>query len=402
MEPYSIYLHIPFCRSRCGYCDFNTTAGLEAYIPAYAAALCREIKILGLSSGLRLPVHTVYFGGGTPSLVPPEQYALIFSALADTFDLLPQAEISMEANPGTVSLAYLSSLHSLGFNRISFGMQAAHPLDLALLGRRHTFFDTIQAVNWSRQAGFQNLNLDLIFGLPHQPLDRWRENLERALELDPEHLSLYALTLEAGTPLDRMVSRGLVASPDDDLAADAYEAATEILKAAGYRQYEISNWAKTAADGTLLACVHNLQYWRNLSYLGFGAGAHGCAAGLRVANVSSMAEYIRRCDSGREESQFPVGPACEERLERDLFTEMQETLMLGLRLTEEGVSRTGFHARFSMPLETVFQREVDDLQRLGLLEWGGENFDRLRLTSRARLLGNQVFLRFVSNGDGRA
>ena len=295
MNPlYSVYLHIPFCRHRCSYCDFNTYAGLESLIPEYISALCREIQFVSQAEGEKLSIHSVFFGGGTPSLLPPAAVEKVMMVLDQAFELLPGVEVSLEANPGTLSFAQLRDLNSLGVNRLSLGMQSAQPGELLMLDRQHDLEDLIQSVRWGRQAGFLNLNLDLIYGIPYQTLENWAGSLQMALSLQPEHLSLYALTLEHGTPFDHWIARGLVAAPDDDLAADMYETATEMLDKAGFEQYEISNWAKRSQIGEVWACRHNLQYWRLLPYLGFGAGAHGYAKGVRTANVLTPIAYIQR------------------------------------------------------------------------------------------------------------
>jgi oxygen-independent coproporphyrinogen-3 oxidase len=391
---YSLYFHIPFCRHRCAYCDFNTSAGQEALLPAYVEALCREIRSVAASAPKRLPVHTIFFGGGTPSLLTPKQFGKILQTVHASFDLPPSdpsgtLETSLEANPGTVTLDSLRGLHSLGFNRISFGVQSVHLDELRQLERIHDFFDVIQSFKWARQAGFDNLNLDLIYGLPEQTLSRWQESLRRAVDLGPEHLSLYALTIEHGTPFGRWAARGLLPLPDPDLAADMYEWAGEYLEGHGYEQYEISNWSKPGCQ-----CRHNLQYWRNRPYLGFGAGAHGCADRLRVANVLRIKAYIERLhpDTLIPATPFPLSPATVNQTRLTPRVEMQETLMLGLRLTCEGVSAAAFQERFGQEMQSVFGKEIGELERLGLLEWAG---DVLRLTPHARLVGNQAFLRFV-------
>lgn len=394
VKSHSLYLHIPFCHHRCGYCDFNTYAGLENLIPAYAEAICREAELLAWSTKSRLPVHTLFFGGGTPSLLPAAGLERILQTLKDCFDLKPGLEITLEANPGTVSRNYLYELRHLGINRLSLGMQSAHPGELSLLERGHDYDDVVNAVAWARQAGFENLNLDLIFGLPYQAIETWQQNLTLALNLSPEHLSLYALTLEQGTPMENWVSRGLLSEPDPDLAADMYEWASNRLAQAGYQQYEISNWTCLDSSGRSLACQHNLQYWRNLPYLGLGAGAHGYAEGVRTANVLSPASYIKRCKNGQA-GEFPRTPATAHVLPIGPDTEMRETMMMGLRLTREGVSRSAFERRFERSMQEVFGQEIDQLREMRLLEWGEDGGDIVRLTDRGRLLGNQVFMRFV-------
>lgn len=389
----SVYIHIPFCRHRCAYCDFNTYAGLEEHIPAYIDALCGEIAMVARKAGERLPAHTVFFGGGTPSLLPSASLEKVLEACRRHFDLLPKAEITLEANPGTVTPAWLERARKLGVNRLSYGMQSAHPVDLRILERQHDAVDVIRAVEWSRRAGFDNLSLDLIFGVPGQDLRRWEESLEFALRLNPEHLSLYSLTIESGTPFKRWVERGLVAPPDDDLAADMYEYACERLEEAGFAHYEISNWARQsyASDRR---CQHNLQYWLMDPYLGFGAGAHGFAAHTRTANVRGVKAYINRC--GIDENRpFPAGPAAEILTPLDPWTEMQETMMVGLRLIERGVSATDFRQRFGLTLQDAFEPQIARLIRAGLLEWDRNDQERLRLSRRGWLLGNQVFMEFI-------
>lgn len=346
------------------------------------------------ASGQPVEVHTIFFGGGTPSLLSADQFRAVFAAIGDHFSVLPDAEVTIEANPGTVTLDSLTGYRQVGINRLSFGMQSAHPDDLRLLERQHDYEDVVQAVKWARQAGFSNISLDLIFGLPEQSLRRWQETLEYALAFHPEHLSLYCLTIEHGTPLERQAVHGLVPIPDDDLAADMYEHAMQRLDSEGYVQYEISNFARTASDGGMYACRHNLQYWYSRPYLGFGAGAHGYAQGTRTMNVGGIRPYIERCRQAAD-APYPAGPAARRVFALDQRTQMQEMMMVGLRLTQEGVSRSEFAARFGQRLDDVFDSEIDRLRKTGLLEWHGPQDDRLRLTQRGRMLGNQVFMQFV-------
>lgn len=395
----SLYIHIPFCTHRCGYCDFNTYAGLKHLIPAYTRAVNEEIEYLARSSGERLVIHTIYFGGGTPSLITENELGTILNTIHDQFDVLPSAEISIEANPGTVSPEYLKNIRALGVNRISLGMQSANQDELTMLERQHSFEDEVHAVEWARTAGINNLNLDLIFGLPDQVLSVWVKSLQAALTLEPEHLSLYALTLEHGTPMQNKVEQGILPKLDPDVAADMYEAASDILEKAGYIQYEISNWARERSVSELYSCVHNLQYWRNLSYIGVGAGAHGYINHFRTADVLTPGMYIKRMENGvdhqREELKFPRTPATIDMTPIDTETEIGETMMMGLRLVKEGVSDIEFRQRFGMSLESCFGAQIGRLISVGLLEWAGEFDERLRLTSRGRLLGNQVFREFI-------
>ncbi|MEP7357931.1 MAG: radical SAM family heme chaperone HemW, partial [Anaerolineales bacterium] len=390
-ESLSLYLHIPFCQVRCAYCDFNTYAGLEGLMVPYAAALATEVRAVGrgVPAGAERRVQTIFFGGGTPSLLPLKAYAGIFSALRESFELAAECEITLEANPGTVDEGYLAGLRALGVNRLSFGVQSAHAWELKLLDRLHTFEEVISAVAWARAAGFEagnghGLNLDLIMALPGQTLAEWQASLGRVLALEPEHLSLYALSLEQGTPLRSWVYRGLLPLPDPDLAAEMYTWAAETLAERGYRQYEISNWARPGFE-----CRHNLQYWRNGTYLGFGAGAHGCAGGWRYSNVLAPAAYIGRLEAGGAlRKAFPFSAATVETTAVSVETAMDETLMLGMRLMGEGVGEADFRARFGQGLEGRYGRRLRRLQALGLVEWDEAG---ARLTAGGRLLGNRVF-----------
>ena len=420
---YSLYLHIPFCTHRCAYCDFNTYAGQEAMIPAYVEALCKEIEFVGLllpspkGRGAGGGVHTIFFGGGTPSLLSPKQFESIFHSIRSNFTLTDDAEITMEANPGTISYGNLLELRKIGINRISYGVQSANTEELRMLERAHDFFDVIEAVASARRAGFENLNLDLIYGLPEQTLSTWQTTVKRILDLHPEHISAYALTLEHGTPFGRWSSRGLLPLPDPDLAAEMYEWLSETLEEDGYVQYEISNWAKeinNQRSGTQpgthnlqpstpsLACRHNLQYWRGLPYLAFGAGAHGYSSGYRYSNVLRIKTYIDRLTHYElTHYQFPLSPATVNHHKQSLQDDMSEFMMIGLRLTREGVSESDFQERFGQSVCEIFGKEIDGLLNSGLIERflppngrraGGEG---IRLTERGRLLGNQVFMQFV-------
>ena len=425
---YSLYLHIPFCAHRCAYCDFNTYAGQESLIPAYADALCNEIEFVGSraersDSGDEAKVHTIFFGGGTPSLLSPSQFDSILGSIRANFKVSEDAEITIEANPGTVTFSDLAQLRALGINRISFGVQSANMEELRMLERTHSFLDVIEAVTSARKAGFDNLNLDLIYGLPEQTLQTWQTSVKRILDLHPEHISAYALTLEHGTPFGRWAKKGLLPLPDPDLAAEMYEWASETLEANGYINYEISNWAKDVKgqksqveiqpstfdlrpSTPTFACRHNLQYWRSLPYLAFGAGAHGYANGYRYSNVLRIKSYIERItnyqlpNSPISNLQFPLTPVVVNHHRQSLQDDMSEFMINGLRLTREGISTDEFEQRFGKKLQDVFGKEIDELIKVNLLEASPSPFGRgagvrLRLTPRAHLLGNQVFMRFV-------
>jgi oxygen-independent coproporphyrinogen-3 oxidase len=371
-------------------------------MPAYAAAVRREIERAGAERP-RARGETLYLGGGTPSLLPLAELETILAAARQTFRLPSEAEVTLEANPGTVSRSYLVALRQLGVNRLSLGVQSADEEELALLGRIHSWGDAVETVDAARAAGFANLSLDLIYGLPGQSLARWQRTLEMALDLAPDHLSLYALSVEPGTPLARQIECGELPSPDDDLAAEMFRWAEGVLAAAGFFHYEISNWARFVSDAEPVpsrwwpagaggvasenlspyVCCHNLTYWRNRLYLGFGAGASSWGGGARWRNICPPQAYIDRIEDGQ--------PPVEERETIPRPLAMGETMMMGLRLAE-GVRGDRFQARFGVSLEDVYREEVIDLENLGLLDWDGEV---ARLTARGRLLGNQAFQRFL-------
>ncbi len=289
MDVVSLYVHIPFCRSKCAYCDFNSYAGLEYLFEPYVQALAREIGLTG--EGLSWQTKTIYLGGGPPTVLPLSLLEKVLSALCQAFQVAADVEITVEANPGTVDSNYLTGLLNLGVTRLSLGVQSFDDGLLRLLERIHTAAEAVESYNLARQAGFANINLDLIYGIPHQTLEHWRTTLREAIHLQPDHLSLYALTLEEHTPLAQRVARGEIPHPDDDLAADMYILAEEVLAEAGYIHYEISNWAgpisNIQSQISNHKCQHNLTYWRNQPYLGFGAGAHSYFGGRRWHNVLS-------------------------------------------------------------------------------------------------------------------
>jgi oxygen-independent coproporphyrinogen-3 oxidase len=406
----AVYIHVPFCLARCTYCDFNSYTGLESRMGKYVDALCQEIYAAGRRLGLS-PVETVYFGGGTPSLLPLERLEDLMTSLQGTFGLLPGVEVTLEANPGTVARARLEGLRRIGVNRLSLGVQSVHQDELDLLGRLHTWPQAVDAFALAREVGFESLNVDLIFGLPGQSLASWRKTLEEVLQLDPTHLSLYGLSLEHGTPLAERVLRGEVPAPSDDTAACMYELAERLLAQAGFFHYEISNWAAlnrqrgvmrrsarrrsgpwwpegsdlmlVSEDFSRFVCRHNLAYWRNQPWLGLGAGAHSWLSKTRSANLRHPDAYVRALARG----EMPVA----EREEIDLRLEMGETMMMGIRLAE-GARDVQFRARFGIGLAEAFGDQLAGLVTIGLITWDGQ---AARLTARGRLLGNHVFAEFL-------
>lgn len=386
----SIYIHIPFCRKRCGYCDFNTYAGYDHLKDAYANAVVKEITLAGKEIGKTELVHSIYFGGGTPSLFHPRQLEKILDAIKENFNCLSNLEISIEANPTGLTGEYLDLLRGIGINRLSLGMQSASENDLKILGRTHSFLDVCNSVKNARKADFSNINLDLILGIPFQTQDSFEDSLKAAVNLFPEHLSLYALTVEESTPMALQIASGELPMPDDDLAADMYIFAMEFLCSRGFSQYEISNWA----CGKQAQCLHNLQYWRNLNYLGFGAGAHSHHRQSRWENHKEIKAYIDSVVENQNESH--ASPAAIDFSSLSEKDEMSETMMMGMRLTEEGINSAIFAKRFGVRLEDIYSKEIGYLQKRELVEWIGNKTERfLRITPKGRLLGNQVFLEFI-------
>ncbi len=394
----SIYVHVPFCLKRCAYCDFNTYANALHLRPAYVAALKKEVRLRAERYG-GPHATTLYFGGGTPSLLPSPAIIGIVREIRHAFRIPEGAEVSLEANPGTLDEGTLKMLRVAGINRLSLGVQSAQDDLLALLGRVHDWQEAVAAVRAARRTGFTNVSLDLIFGLPTQTLAMWEETLERTLELAPEHLSVYGLSLEPGTPLAERVALGELPEPDPDLAAEMYEYASERLHRAGYWQYEISNWARgkqpapeiwalppngrTEAIGPTI-CRHNLTYWRNRPWVGLGAGAYSWFHGRRWSNLPHPSGYIQSIWRG----QLRGGDV--ETISPEM--ERAETMMMGLRLAE-GVTGARFRKRFGLSLTECYGDRLAELSDLGLLSWDGQ---RARLSAQGRLLGNRVFGAFLS------
>lgn len=370
-----IYVHIPFCHRKCGYCDFNSYAGLDALVDPLVEALHREIE-QSPYTGARF--DTVFFGGGTPTYLDGATLVGILEHLARRFDLAPDAEITCEANPGSVSLEQLRTLRRGGFNRLSFGVQSFHLDELQRMDRIHTPEEVVQGVEWARAAGFENLNLDLIFALPQQTLDRWAASLEQALALQPEHLSLYALMLEPNTRFYHLYQKGKLRLPDDETQVAMYRLAQQRTRQAGYQQYEISNYARQGYE-----CQHNLIYWHNLPYLGFGPGAVSFMEGRRWTNIKHPREYIRRVQAGE-----PLELEWERLTGWDAVA---ETLMLGLRL-RAGVDLSALEARYGLPIRTHYAPVIAQLIQRGWLEQAG---DIIRLTDEGLLWHSEVALAFL-------
>lgn len=390
----SLYLHVPFCSLKCSYCDFNSYAKLDELVPDFVGALCAELALWAPVAKGR-PVETVFFGGGTPSLLPLPDIERIMSALRDNYALADGAEITLEANPGTADRDYFGGLLAAGVNRLSIGFQSLHDEELAALDRIHSAQEAVQCYRWARDAGFARVNLDLIYGLPEQPMTAWQENVERAIELAPEHISAYALTVEDGTKLAYDVEHGTVPPPDGDLQAEMYEWAGRRLSEAGYQQYEISNWSRPGE-----VCRHNLVYWRNGEWLALGPGAHSHWGGHRFADVYSPRQYVQLVAEAAKEPPAPdAEPSAVLAAMRQVTfvdrqppeLQMADTAILALRLNA-GLDLGAFKERFGRRFEDVYPQVLADTLEMGLLE--REN-GRLRLTDRGRYVANEVFIRLL-------
>lgn len=382
MAGLALYLHIPFCVRKCRYCVFvsRPLAGGGAgktLVQDYLRALRREIKTTASLAG-RQSLGSIYFGGGTPTLLEPSDLISLLEETRDHFDWGEDMEITVEANPGTISPAGMRLLRDAGVNRLSIGAQSFNPKELGLLGRIHGVAEIYSAYYAAREAGFDNVNLDLIYGIPGQTLSGWRASLEKAVELHPEHLSVYGLSLEEGTPLVEEIAKGWLQPCPEETQVAMWEITGRLLKGAGYERYEIANFASPGRQ-----CRHNLTYWLNRPYLGLGAAAHGYFNGIRYANHSDLETYIESSLQGKlpraqEEHQTPE-------------QERTDTIIMGLRLTR-GLSRSAFRNRFGYSFEDVFGEQLAILEQEGLME---ENEGFIYLTERGCLLANYVLAHFV-------
>ena len=369
----SLYVHIPFCLRKCNYCDFVSfpVSGCGDLYAAYPDLLQRELSLWRDEADLSR-LSTVYFGGGTPSLIEPEQVHRLLDRLPEV------SECTLEANPETVDAARLAAFREAGVDRLSLGVQS---FDLGLLqamGRGHDGEGTARAVRDAREAGFDNISLDLIYGLPEQTIEQWRDSLERAVDLSPEHISLYGLTIHPDTPWGRALAAGDLAAPDDDLAVDMLELAMDWLPRQGYLQYEIANFARPGRESR-----HNCAYWQRDNYLGLGLAASSCLNDHRFANTPDPRQYAEAVREGRL-------PWAEDE-HYDIDQIMGEAMFLGLRLLR-GVDVADFERRYGADPRKRFRTELWQLQKQGLVECDESS---IRLTRRGVALGNLVFEQFV-------
>lgn len=378
----SLYLHLPFCLRRCNYCDFlsHTYCDVLREAAAYPDALKQEMRMY---RGYAEPLRSVYFGGGTPTVLPAEVLCDLLAFIKESFQLWPDAEITVECNPATADLAYFRQLRGAGFNRLSIGAQSFIDEELAAMGRLHTAADTAKCVELARQAGFDNLSVDVIYALPGQTMERCRYNLLAALKLQPEHISLYALQLDNDSPWGREAAAGALVAADEDLEADMLQMAWGLLAEHGFRQYEIANFARRAERD--YRSRHNRLYWQREDYLGVGLGASSCMGLHRWANVGSLADYIGALAS------LHRPPVDEEFLSK--FQALSEAMFLGLRQTA-GVDIYPLIDKYGADPLVVYGNELPWLYRDGLLEYV-EDSHTLRLTKRGLMVADAVALSFI-------
>lgn len=381
MKPAGIYIHIPFCRSRCSYCDFATGLYDAATADRYVLSLVKELESWReIEEVDTRSVDTIYFGGGTPSLLTPAQLGTILKAARSRFNVVPDlAEITMEMNPGTVTPDTLAEFRRLGINRASFGAQTFDDRELARLGRSHTSDDTRRTFRYLRDAGFDNVSFDLIAGLPGQTIEGWTRNLEEAFSLRPEHLSFYLLEVHQGTPLAEHIQRGLQPTPDEDLAAEMYEVMLERAGEAGYEHYEISNLCLPGFQS-----LHNTKYWTGAPYYGFGCSAHSYDGKLkRWANERDLRRYIELIEQ--------TSSAIKTRTRLTEADRQSEAVFLGLRMMQ-GFDLREFQQTFGADLRKEHAADLTRFREAGLIECNG---DLLKLTRAGALLSNEVFSAFV-------
>lgn len=386
-----IYIHIPFCERKCTYCNFNTTDFFESLAARYIEAIAREVSYWGegleRESGKRVQVDTIFFGGGTPSIVEAEQLALLTRRCSEAFEVSPDSEVTIEINPATFSREKVQQWLDAGINRASVGVQSFIDRELVSLSRTHTSDDARRTIALLGEAGLNNISLDLIAGLPEQSLEDWEYNLHEALRVRPEHLSLYLLEVKEGTQLHGQIKRGARPRPDDDLAAEMYRMICDATEAAGYEQYEISNFAlfdkSNVSKPSPFRSAHNLKYWTDAPFYGVGCGAHSYDGQARWVNVLQTEAYIEQVNS--------TGHAIRERNTLSATDRAAEALFMGLRLSE-GINLNAFQSEYGID---VVERYADDLPRLA--HAGLVKFDegRLVLTPAGRLLSNEVFVSFV-------
>jgi oxygen-independent coproporphyrinogen III oxidase len=375
-----VYLHIPFCAARCHYCNFATGGYESALAERYVTAIDAEIRTA--TQGPRFERHrevdTIYFGGGTPTTLSPPQLSRILDACRETFAVACDSEITIEANPGSISGEYLRELRGLGINRLSFGVQSFNDRELEMIGRIHNAAEARQAIAVAREAGFDNVSLDLIAGLPEQSIEVWRNNVEEALALEPDHLSVYLLELYKDAPLHHRIERGELRAVDEETSIESYFILVDEAEKRGYEHYEISNWGRPGRESR-----HNLKYWTGAPYWAFGVSAAGYDLESRWSNTRNIHEYLNRVEQGSS----PV----DETTELTHEDRQSEALFLQLRL-KNGVDLRRHEAEFGVDVLARYAADLERLNEAGLIEISNGN---LRISRAGSVLANEVFAVFV-------
>ena len=374
----ALYLHIPYCLHKCGYCDFNSHPENREESTHYVEALLQELK--NYSATLKnSSVPTIFVGGGTPTILPPSQLKKILDTVRQSFDLTADCEITIEANPATIKQETFQEIRAAGYNRISIGVQSFDEKELLLLERVHSVEEIHSTVQRARSAKFENLSMDLMFGLPDQTVEKWQSHLNQAIAKNPDHLSTYNLTIEPATAFFKLHAKGKICLPDEDIQLEMYETTIQILEQAGYPQYEISNFSKPGRESQ-----HNINYWNNGEYLGVGAGASSYLSGERFKNINLPSQYIREINN--------KGIAVDSRERLEPLEAMGETLMLGLRLLK-GISIDVFENRFQVSFEKVYGKVVESLLHQKLITF---NQKRIALSRKGLFLADSVILKFMA------
>jgi oxygen-independent coproporphyrinogen III oxidase len=372
-----VYLHIPFCASRCHYCNFATGGYEENLAQKYVEAICTEIQKANIAEAMQ-QIDTIYFGGGTPSTLTIPQFESILDQCKSKFVLDPKIEITAEANPGSLTLEYLSHLRTIGINRLSIGVQSFLDRELEMIGRGHVADDARSAVKMARQAGFTNLSLDLIAGLPEQSIETWRDNISSAMALEPEHLSVYLLELYQDAPLMYRIKRGELQAIDDELTVQMYYELVDAAEKNGYVHYELSNWAKPGFESR-----HNLKYWNGALYHAFGMSAAGYDGNSRWSNIRNLNHYLERIEKAES--------VIDETTELTLEDQQSEAIFLRLRL-KDGVNLAHYSEAFGVDIKSKYETEIERLVDAGVLEFSG---DSMMISRRGKVLANEVFEAFI-------
>lgn len=388
MKEIGIYIHIPFCKKKCHYCDFCSYEGKGSYIPRYMKCLKQEIEEVGQANkqdaieGKDKPfsVDTIYIGGGTPSLLDSKYIVEIMQTIRENYEISGQAEITIEANPGTVTLDKLQDYFKSGINRISIGLQSTYDTLLKQLGRIHTYQEFLDTYYLARQVGFENINIDLMLGLPNQTVQEIQNSVEEVIGLEPEHISLYSLIVEEGTKLEKQIQNGELTLPEEIVEREMYWKTKQLLEESGYIHYEISNFAKEGYQSK-----HNSDCWEQKEYIGFGAGAHSYTNRIRYSNREEIEEYIKNYEEGRVENNFVF----HEKQNQEAV--QKEFMLLGLRKIE-GVSIQEFKSRFVANPLYLYHEQLEKLTKQELLEIDGNN---IKLTKKGIDLANLVWEEFV-------